>query len=328
MRRRTFIAAAGVAVPVHLLAALDDALVILPSPTAAPTTANVTSRLARARALFDSGDLPQLVALLPQVIAAAHANADDGVPDGHVRLAACYDLATEALNKIGRSTASRITADRATAYARMSGSPIAMAAAARSLGIVLRHEGRHRVADRVTLQAAATVEATGLTTPAQAATYAQMLCTCAYNAAQAGDRDRALEMIIEAERAAARLPAHPATGQPFVVTPAHVALYRVGVHWSLGDPGAALHAGRDLHASQFSTPERRGRLHTDLARAWWQCGKPEQAAHALLAAYQHAPGEIRERPSIRAIVTQLAARHPQVAGVRRLVAAVGYVSSH
>ena len=97
-------------------------------------------------------------------------------------------------------------------------------------------------------------------------------------------------------------------------------------HWSLGDPGAALHAGRNLHAAQFPTPERRGRLHTDLARAWWQRGDPEQTARALLAAYRHAPGEIRERPSIRAIVTQLATRHPHVAGVQRLAAAVGCVS--
>jgi hypothetical protein len=61
------------------------------------------------------------------------------------------------------------------------------------------------------------------------------------------------------------------------ITVDQVILYRVGVHWSLGDAGAALHVGRGLHPGQFTTPERRGRLHTDLARAWWQGGKPEQA---------------------------------------------------
>ncbi|MFI1933939.1 hypothetical protein [Streptomyces sp. NPDC020330] len=50
------------------------------------------------------------------------------------------------------------------------------------------------------------MEATGLKTTAQAATFAQMLCTVAYAAAQAGDRDRALEMIGAAERAAKLLP--------------------------------------------------------------------------------------------------------------------------
>lgn len=65
-----------------------------------------------------------------------------------------------------------------------------MAAAARSLDIVPRHEDRHQIADRVTLDAAG-LEATELASPAQFAAFAQMLCTCAYNAAQAGDRDRA-----------------------------------------------------------------------------------------------------------------------------------------
>lgn len=57
--------------------------------------------------------------------------------------------------------ASRITADRATAYAALSGSPIAMAAAARSLSIVLRHEGRHVLADQVSMQATTRLKTTG-----------------------------------------------------------------------------------------------------------------------------------------------------------------------
>ncbi|MGH3835403.1 MAG: hypothetical protein ACRDSF_06825, partial [Pseudonocardiaceae bacterium] len=146
----------------------------------------------------------------------------------------------------------------------------------------------------------------------------QKLCTCAYNAAQASDRDRALELITEAEQAAARLPDRPVGGHPFTVTPAQVTLYHVGVHWSLGDAGAALHAGRGLHPGQFPTPERRGRPHTDMARAWWQWGKPEQTARALLAAHRQAPAEVRDRPAIRKIVTDLTRQYPRVAGVHEL----------
>jgi hypothetical protein len=78
----------------------------------------------------------------------------------------------------------------------------------------------------------------------------------------------ALELIADAERTTARLPDQPVAGQPFTVTPAQVTLYRVGVHWSLGDAGAALHAGRGLHPEQPPTPGWRGRLHTDLVSAW------------------------------------------------------------
>ncbi|MBV9163466.1 MAG: hypothetical protein JO309_06010 [Pseudonocardiales bacterium] len=52
-------------------------------------------------------------------------------------------------------------------------------------------------------------------------------------------------------------------------------------------------------------------------------GKPEQAARALLAAHRQAPAEVRGRPSILMIVTDLAGRHPRVTEVRELAAAVG-----
>ena len=50
------------------------------------------------------------------------------------------------------------------------------------------------------------VEVTGLRTQAQAAAYAQMLCTMSYTAATRGDRGQALTMIAEAMKAARRLP--------------------------------------------------------------------------------------------------------------------------
>lgn len=56
------------------------------------------------------------------------------------------------------------------------------------------------------------------------------------------------------------------------------------------------------------------RLHTDLARAWWQWGKPEPTARALLATHREAPSEVRDRrPAIRAIAVDLVRRHPRVA---------------
>lgn len=186
MRRRTLLSAAGLAIPAHLLARLDDALAIPPASSSPPLPEQIASRLTWARSRFDSGDLARLVADLPDLLALAHEAADSRRADACAQAAACYDLATEALDKIGRYEASRITADRASVFAGLSGSPISMAASARSLGIVLRHEGRQKIADQLTLQATHRLEATGLGTPAHAAAYAQMLCTCAYNAAQAG----------------------------------------------------------------------------------------------------------------------------------------------
>src|ERR1022692_2128455 len=131
MRRRTLLSAGGFSVPLTLLMGLDDALALLPDANGDATSAEIRRRLARARGWFDNGDLARLAAELPGLLAIAHEAAGRGRdPVAYTQMAGCYDPATETLNKIGRYGASRITADRATACAGLSGSPIAMAAAA------------------------------------------------------------------------------------------------------------------------------------------------------------------------------------------------------
>ena len=169
------------------------------------------------------------------------------------------------------------------------------------------------------LHAAGDLDRTGLSTRMQSAAYAQTLCTCAYSAAQAGNREQALDMIGEAGRAAAGNPGQPLPGYSIAVTPAHVTLYEIGVHWSLGDAGAALHAARNLRPGQLPTAERRGRLHTDLARAWWQWEKPDQAARSLIAAYRESPSEVTSRPAMRRIADDLAVRYRKLPAVTELM---------
>ncbi len=317
MRRRTLLAA-GLTVPTTLVWGIQDALACMPDPTGSPVPAEV--RLVAARRYFDAGRNAQLLQLLPGLLADVHHAARDREDESLARLSATYGLASEALRKFGRYDQSRLTADRAMVYAELSGSPVAAAAAARDLSIVLRHQDQPAAASQHILKAAAQMEATGLRTEVQASAYAQMLCTASYTAAVAGDRDQALVMIREATRAAHSLPDEAPEGRLFPLTPAAVDLYAVSVHWALGDAGSALEAGRRLHADQFKTAERKGRMHTDLARAWWQRGRPEQTAAELLFAVRVSPSEVRDRPSIRQIVAALRSRHPRTPGVRELVA--------
>lgn len=154
---------------------------------------------------------------------------------------------------LGSYEQARLTADRTRTrtWAEVSGSPLASAAAVRELAIVLRHQDRDEEAQRLMTAAAARVEATGLRTEASTSAYAQMLCTLAYTAARGGRRAEALAMTEEARRPARRLPASAPAGRLFPITPAAVDLYAVGVHWALGDAGAALEAGKDLRPEQF-----------------------------------------------------------------------------
>jgi transcriptional regulator with XRE-family HTH domain len=319
-RRQFLAAAAGIAVPQGLLARLDDALVCLPQAPGPVTAPTVAARLVASRALFDSARYTTLVAGLPDLLAAAHEHADTTDKQAALSIvAACYELATHTLDKIGHHQASRLTADRAMTYARRADSPLAVALSSRALGVVLRHEGRPLIAQRVNLAAIGGVEATGLATAEQRTVLTTMLCSAAYSAGQGGDRDRALELIGDAHRAVRGLPDHGGTG---MITPAQVQLYQVGVHWALGDSARALDSARGLRPEQFRTPERRGRLHTDLARAWWQHDRPEHTAAALLAAHREAPTEVTERPAIRRIALDVINRHPQVVGARELRAAL------
>lgn len=318
MRRRTLLTATA-AGPAALLTGVDDALADAPAPTG---TGRLDARLATARALYDKGAHSQLLAALPDLIADGHDAAGTRRELDQARLSSVYSLTAAVLIKLGCHDRARSAADQARSWAEVSGSPLASAAAARELAIVLRHQDQHTRAQRLMTSAAAKLEATGLRTEASAAAYAQMLCTLAYTAARAGQRTDALAMTEETRRAAHRLPATAPPGRLFPVTPAAVDLYAVGVHWALGDAGAALEAGKDLRPEQFPTAERQARMSTDMARAWWAWNRPEQTAQTLLDAYRASPGEVRDRPTIRTIVHQLAQRHPRTTGVRELHTAV------
>lgn len=319
MRRRTLLTATAAAGPVALLMGLDDALA---NPPASPGVGPLDGRLADARTLYDHGAHARLLAALPGLITDAHHAAASRRSLDQARLSAVYGLASAVLIKLGSYDRARLTADRARTWAEISGSPLAAAAASRELAIVLRHQDQHGAARRLMSSTATGLEATGLRTEATAAAYAQMLCTLAYTAARAGQRIEALAMTEEARRAAHRLPHTAPPGRLFSISPAAVDLYAVGVHWALGDAGAALDAGKNLRPEQFPTAERKARLGTDMARAWWAWQRPEQTTRALLDAYRASPGEVRDRPAIRRIVTDLVEQHPRTSGVRELHTAV------
>jgi transcriptional regulator with XRE-family HTH domain len=323
MRRRELLANAGIAIPAAGLGkVINDALAILPAADA-ETAAVVGAGLVRARAMFDAGSTLRVIHGLPGSLSTAHAAASSHKnPESYVLLAAWYDLATDALIKVGDIHAARITADRSTAYSELSGSAAAMAYSGRSLSIVLRHQDRRQLAEQVALAAAAQVERTGLSSPLEAVAYAHVLCTTAYSAASAGDRDQALGMIGEAARAVGRVGSQP-VGHATPVDAAQVALYLVGVHWALGETGAALQAASRLHPRQFQTRERRARLHTDLARTWWQAGDPGHTAVELLAAHQQSSAEVLCRPSIRKMADDILTHHPHARGATGLADILG-----
>lgn len=320
MRRRTMIAAVGtvgLSVPMHLLQNLEDALAVPVEPGRPEGLAQIQKRLQVARHQFDTSALTALIDGLPTTLAVAGDTATRVNSEaGWALLSSFYCLATDALNKVGRKGTATRTADRGVMFADRSGDAVAMGYSARAMGMMLRTTGQHRAASQVVGRAAARLEATGLRKASQTGVYVRLLCTSAYTAAGAGDRAGAFATIAEAEKAAARLAL--LTGKPEAEP--FVSLYKMNINNALGDAGAALEIGKDLRPEMYLTPERRGRLHTDMARSWWMWGKPDPTAMALLSAHREAPSEVRDRPTIRKIADDLTALYPRAAGVRQLSA--------
>lgn len=285
-------------------------------------TATADRALQQARVWFDAGGHRQVLAALPSLLAVAEAAGTDAHPRGLERLAAVHDLAVGATTKTGDHEAGLCHARAARAWANRSESPLAVAAAMRSHSVVLRHQGQEAAAQRLTIDAAAVVEASGLNTAAQRAAFAQMAVTAAYSSAVAGDRGTALELIDEASRAVAGLPPAGSPDPRFPVGQAGVRLYRASVMWALGEPGRAWELVQSLSPAQFATAERRARLYTDGARAAFDLGRFEETATCLLLALRASPDEVRDRSSIRSIADMLIERHPLTPGVRDLTAAL------
>lgn len=272
IHRRSFLTLTGATVPAVLLSSLDSVLAgVSPGIDAPPGMLGRT--LATARAWYDQGRNAVVLRHLPDLLRLADQELESGHPDAMERYCQVNDLATDLLDKVGLVGAARLTAQNSIRVSRQSGSPLAMAAADRGLTIVLRHEGKTATANLVSLRAANLIERTGLTDARQAISYVQVMCTHAYVAAQNEDRSTALAAVGEAARAASYLRDRVPPENAGRAT-ANARMYRVSVHWALGDAGTAVEAGRQVDVRALPTPERRARHFTDVARAWWAWRKP------------------------------------------------------
>lgn len=320
MRRRTLLTGAG-AVAVTTIAGApasaatpsgDDPglerLLLAPTMPAAPLALDqATADVAAAGRAYRDARYRSVGAALPGLLAGLHALAASST--GRARdtaaslLSRTYQVASSLATKHGDDAIALAMADRARTEAAHSGDPLAVTAAAHVLAITLRRDGHHTAAlDLLT----STAQQLDIRQPDATvlAAYGNLLCTAAYTSAQAGNRGDADTYIREADATAGRLPGDitPASVVPF--NPTTVAIYRIGIHTALGDTAAALQYAASVNPALLPTPERHGRYLVDTARAWARHGRADRAAHAVLAAYRHAPEEV-DRTSVRDLVTTL-----------------------
>jgi hypothetical protein len=97
--------------------------------------------------------------------------------------------------------------------------------------------------------------------------------------------------------------------------PVNTAMHQVNVAVTLGDAGTAIDLARQINLGAITVTERKATLLIDVARAFFQWGKYEQAHAALRAAEETAPQEVVARPLVGSLARNLAALAP--AGIRR-----------
>jgi hypothetical protein len=88
--------------------------------------------------------------------------------------------------------------------------------------------------------------------------------------------------------------------------PTNVLLHHVNIALALGDAGTAITLARRVPLDKIGLAERKASLFVDVARAYTQWGRYEQGLNALRGAYEVAPEEIRSRPAVQRIISDLA----------------------
>ncbi|MCO8273821.1 hypothetical protein M1L60_24795 [Actinoplanes sp. TRM 88003] len=330
MKRRVFLTGAAA---VGLTAATGspgqlDPILLASSTSAAPWVADRTALAMDAvNSSYTSAKYAAVAEQLPPLLSALHNAHRQATGEQRTKLARmlarAYGLGSSLATKYGDDAVALTLADRGLTAAKETGHPVTITAATHILAITMRRDGHHGGALQLLSTAADQLDADHAQPAADViGAYGSLLCTAAYTAAQSGDRATTDTYMKEAARAAARIDGTAGHGiLPF--NSSTVSVYGVGVYTALGETGIALKHAASVESPQLPTTERHARFLVDTARAWNHHGRPDRAAHALLAADASAPEEV-DRPAVRELIsTLLYAPCPTPAGLRALATRIG-----
>jgi len=254
--------------------------------------------------------MDRLPRLLPDLQAACESMNGEARLRAHGLAADAYHVAASVLLKLDDHGMAWLAADRSMRAAAISEDPLIIGSAARIITHALT-AGRHYTAATTTAGRFAERLAAEVRqpTPQSLSVYGSLLLRGAIAAAHAEDRGASLTLLEEAQQAGSRLGSdynHRWTA----FGPVNVVLHRVNVAVRLGDAGAAIDYARKVDLSKLPITERKAAFFVDTAQAFTQWGKHEKAYQALRAADQLAPQEIRSRPAVRHMVSDLIATAP------------------
>ncbi|WP_285788471.1 helix-turn-helix domain-containing protein [Micromonospora sp. NBRC 101691] len=264
--------------------------------------------VAHAWITFQHARYPQVVELVPELVADAQRTHAHDPQAGRVPLVEAYRVTASLLVKLGAPHVAWLAVDRAMIAA--TGDRVLVAAAAVQLGQVLRESGRARVGKSVMLAAAYRIAPPVIEygTPAELSLCGTLVVQAALAAARDGDDRTAAELIKEAADMAARVGDghdHHRTG----FGPTAVQLARVAAMVESGDAEEAVawhEKATTRDGWRWLAAEHRAAHLIDAARAYQYADDPVNAGRVLIEADRIAPAEIRHRPAGRDVLAQVA----------------------
>lgn len=321
VKRRQFIslAGAGIAASAGSLAGVDRiaaALTRYSAPTTAPApdlTVEALTKAVRAakigyQACHYGAVAQRLPALLDRLAVATAAFTGDDLRTVYVLQAEAYHVASSVLLKSEERGLAWLAADRSMQAAERSENPTTIGASTRIVTHALMKDRHYSPATELATRMAERVDHdTAQPSPDSLSVYGALLLRGAVAAAKNEDRAQALTLLDEAEEAGRRLGGDH-NYQWTAFGPTNVLLHRVNIAVTLGDAGSAIDYARRVRLDNIDVTERKATLFIDAARAYAQWNKLDRAYEALMTAEQLAPEELRTRPAVHQLITDIHAR--------------------
>ncbi|WP_231931561.1 helix-turn-helix domain-containing protein [Micromonospora echinospora] len=281
--------------------------------------------VAHAWTTFQYARYPQVVELLPQLVADAQRTYAHDPGRGRMPLVETYRVTAALLVKLGAPDVAWLAVDRAMIVAI--GDRVLVAAAAVQLGQVLRASGRTKVAKSVMLAAAYRIAppVVEFGDPAESSLCGTLLVQAALAAAWDGDDRTAVELLDEAAEMAARVgDGHDHYRTGFGTTAVDLARIVVAVERGDAEEAVTRHEQVTTRDGWSWLPaEHRAAYLVDVARAYLYADDPVNAGRVLMEADRIAPAEIRHRPAGRDALAQVAREPAAPAMIIQLAAILG-----
>lgn len=292
------------------------------------TSSLLRAEIADAWSMYHSAEFPQLLNLLPGILADARLTASQGADGGQAAFGKAFQLAGHLSIRLGKLDLALAALERAIAAAEASEDPLLVPMICNSLAWAYQRSNRLDDAKSIALYAADGLKRDGLTADASGLrVWGGLIMSAATSYARLDEYDEADKMMRAAEEAAgclAKLPPTEGDGRLLsVFSKSSVRIERVRLAVQHDRPEEALRLAKGMRLSKDTPPSWRTWLLLDVARAHTDLGDAEGAVKALESLRRVAPTWMRHHTLAVAIVSDLWELPSHPSGLRKLAEFLG-----